>query len=528
MFLRGVLASRSLFADALHLGFWVFPLLMFLLAVPAAVDAGDQTLVVGCGADRYSKAKHYLSFAKMTPNVWITEPLVYRGDDYHPRPGLVERWERQGNKYRLTVRRGVRFHNGTELDAAALQHALEINALNRSETLRIKPESYRIIDKYTLEVETVHQTVHFVGFLSHPFVAAYAPDTDFINHPVGTGPFIFEDYRRGRYIKVRRNENYWGQKPPNKRVIYRFLPDPQTRLMALLNGECDIIWPVDVQMLASLPPDGPYKKVATPLRNYIVMSVNWHGQAPFDLLGDLRVRQAVAYGIDRELIAKTLYQGLARPARSILAPWFWDQGEDFLQGYQYDPVKAATLLDQAGWRIGPDGIRVKDGRRLKIRLVSGFPTGAELKPLPELIQQMLLAVGVEMEVIQTDDMGVYYGNYMAPGKGDLFLEKSGNTSPTPAWLLYLLYHSNSPWVDSGYKWVVPGAKFDQAIERAQVSEDTAEVVGAIQEAQRILVDETCSVIPLLSTSDVYLVRPDIEFDPKTAGGYVNFGYARKP
>ncbi len=484
--------------------------------------------MVGCGADRYSKARHYLSFAKMAPNVWVTEPLVYRGDDYRPRPGLVERWERVGdNKHRLTVRKGVRFHNGAEWDAAALKRALEINALNRSETLRIKPDSYRIIDKYTLELETAHQTVHFAGFLSHPFVSAYAPGTDFINHPVGTGPFIFEDYRRGRYIKVRRNDDYWGPKPPNERVIYRFLPDPQTRLMALLNGECDIIFPVDTQMLASLPPEGPYQKVATPLRSYVVMSVNWRGQAPFDLLKDLRVRQAVAYAVDRELIAKTVYQGLARPAKSILAPWFWDQGEDFLQGYNYDPSRAKRLLDQAGWKPGPDGIRVKDGRRLKLRLVSGFPTGAALKPLPELIQQMLLAVGIEVEVIQTDDMGMYYGSYMAPGQGDLFLEKSGNTSATPSWLLYLLYHSDSPWIDSGYKWVYPGDKFDRAVERARLSEDPAVVRAAIQEAQRVLVDETCAVIPLLFVANVYLVRPGVELAPRRAGRYEQFGYARK-
>ena len=426
------------------------------------------------------------------------------------------------------TRPGVRFHNGAEWDAAALQRALEINAYNRSETLRIKPGTYSIIDRHTLELETAHPTVHFAGFLSHPFVAAYAPGTDFINHPVGTGPFVFEEYKRGRYIKVRRNDAYWGDKPSNQRVIYRFLPDPQTRLLALLNGECDIIFPVDPQMLASLPPGGAYQKVVTPLRSYVVMSVNWHGKAPFDLLQDLRLRRAVAYAIDRQVIADTVYQGLAKPAKSILAPWFWDQGGDFLQGYNHDPAKARRLLDQAGWKPGPDGIRVKDGRRLKLRLVSGFPTGADLKPLPELMQQMLLAVGIEVEVISTDDMGMYYGSYMAPGQGDLFLEKSGNTSPTPAWLLYLLYHSDSPWVDSGYKWVLPGPKFDRAVERAQLSEDPAVVRAAIQEAQRVLVDETCAVIPLLFVANVYLTRPGVELDARPRGGYEHFGYARLP
>ncbi len=497
------------------------------VCLPVFAGSSDQELVVGCGADQYSKAKHYLSFAKKSPYVWITEPLVYRGNDYKPVPGLVESWERHGQRYTLHIRKGIYFHNGDALDAEAILSSLKINALNRSETLRINPESYRILDKYTLELETAHHTVHFMGFMSHPFVSAYAPDTDFINHPIGTGPYVFSEYSRGRYIKVNRNETYWGKKPLNKAITFRFIPDPQARLLSLLNGECDIIWPVDPLMLSSLPPKGSYKKVVTPKKNYVVMTVNLHGEKPYDLLSDLNLRRAVAYAIDRDLIAKTVYNGTARPARSILAPWFWNQGEDFLNGFDHQPDLARKLLSQAGWHPGADGIRTKNGRRLQIRLVSGFPTAAEIKPLPELIQQMLRKVGMDVQVVQTDDMGVYYGNYMAPGKADLFLEKSGNTGPTPSWLLYMLYHSDSPWVDSGYKWSLPGKKFDQAIEKAQASTNPEIVVEAIKDAQRILIDETCAVIPLLFLSDVYLVRPDIEFNPETSGGYTSFGNARR-
>jgi peptide/nickel transport system substrate-binding protein len=501
--------------------------LLTSIGLPVFADSFEQELVVGCGADQYSKAKHYLSFAKKSPYVWITEPLVFRGNDYKPRPGLVESWERSGKRYTLHIRKGINFHNGEALDANAVLNSLKINAFNRSETLRINPESYRIIDKYTLEFETAHNTVHFIGFLSHPFVSAYAPDTDFINHPIGTGPYKFAEYSQGRFIKVVRNEDYWGEKPLNKSIMFRFIPDPQARLLSLLNGECDIIWPVDPQMLNSLPPDGPYKKVITSRKNYVVMTVNLHGEKPYNLLSDQNVRKAVAYAIDRKQISETIYKDLAQPARSILSPWFWNQGENFLKGYDYQPDTARKLLDESGWTPGPDGICIKNNRRLRIRLVSGFPTAAELKPLPELIQQMLRKVGIDVEVVQTDDMGVYYGNYMAPGKGDLFLEKSENTGPTPSWLLYMLYHSNSPWVDSGYKWALPGEKFDQAIEKAQANTNQEIVVEAIREAQRVLIDETCAVIPLLFLSDVYLVRPGLEFNPEINGGYTSFGNARK-
>ena len=513
---------RPLLVATLILPFLLFP-------APGTRAGDDSTLVVACGADRYSKARHYLSFAKMSPYVWITEPLVFRGDDYKPKPGLIESWEREGRTYRLHVRKGVFFHNGRELDAEAVVHSLKINALNRSETLRIDPESYRILDKYTLELTTAHTTRHFVGFMSHPFISAYAPDTDFINHPVGTGPFMFKSYQRDRYIEVVRNENYWREKPPNKRVVYRFMPDPQTRLMALLNNECDIVAAVDAQMLAALPKGGGFK-VLTPgkPRSYICLTVNIHGDPPFDLLGDLEVRRALAFAIDRKMMARAVFMDKARPAKSILAPWFWDQGDDFLEGYGHQPNKAKQMLEAAGWKPGPDKIRVKDGRRLRLRLVSGWPTASALKPLPEMIQQMVKEVGIELELIQIDDDGVYYGNYMAPGQGDLFLEKAGNSGGlTPTWLLYMLYHSKSPWSDSGYKWTLPGREFDDHIDQAQASDDPAEILRHLQGAQRVLIDQVCSVIPLLHAPNYYLARPNVDFDPEPAGGYEGFGYAVK-
>lgn len=505
-----------------------FGILVFVFAAACMVNARsvEEQLVVGCGADQYSKARHYLSFAKKSPYVWITEPLVYRGSDYKPAPGLIESWERRGHRFILHLQKNVRFHNGTPLDAEAVIFSLKVNAMNRSETLRIKPESYRIIDPHTLEIETAHDTVHFVGFMSHPFVSAYAPDTDFINHPVGTGPYKFSDYRRDRYIKVTRNDDYWGKKPFNKNITYRFIPDSQARLLSLFNGECDIICAVTPQMLSALPPKGLYKKVITSPKSYAVLTVNLHGTHPYDIMSDLKVRKAVAYAIDRKLISQSIYKGIAVPAKSILAPWFWDQGDDFLSGYDFQPDLSARLLEDAGWHMGPDGVRIKNGRKLKIRLVSGFPTASDLKPLPELLQQMLKKSGIELEVVQTDDMGVYYGNYMSPGKGDLFLEKAGNTGPTPSWLLYMLYHSNSPWVDSGYKWCLPGKAFDSAIDKAQASSDEGVAVEAVKQAQRVLIDDTCAVIPLLFMSDVFLVRPDLDFDPEGAGGYTRFGNVR--
>lgn len=486
-----------------------------------------QTLTVGCGADRYSKAESYLTFCKWDPNAWITEPLVSRGADYSPIPGLIEHWENNGHTYRLHLRKGIQFHNGDRFDATAVKHSLSLYSQNRSEFLRIDPDSYQILDPYTLEFTSSQETIHFIGLLSHPFVACYAPGTDAVNAPVGTGPFVFKEYHRDRYLKVTRNETYWGEKPPNQEVIFRFISDPQARTMALLNGEVDIAYPVATQSLMALPPKGDYRVIVSPLNSYLLMTVNIHGEPPFDTLRDERVRKALALAIHRETIADVAYLGKAKPAKTFLAPWFWNQGDNFLNGYGFEPDQAAQLLEQAGWEMASDGLRYKAGRPLKLRLVSGWPNASTLKPVPELLQQMFRKIGVDLELIQTDDDGVYYGNYMGPGKGDLFLEKASNTGLTPDWLLYMLYHSQTPWLDSGYKWSLPGKRFDHYVDLIRGTSDTQAVIENLQQAQRVLVDQVCAIIPLLYVPDIYLVRKNIRFNPDAGGGYVKLGYAQK-
>ena len=498
-----------------------------VLTVHLVALASAQTLRVGCGADRYSKAEDYLTFCKWDPNAWITEPLVSRDQDHSPKPSLIERWEKDGNTYRLHVRPKVRFHNGALLDARAIKHSLALYSQNRSEFLRIDPASYRIIDPNTLEFTSNQTTAHFIGLLSHPFVCAYAPGTDAVNAPVGTGPFIFKDYRRDRYLKVIRNEDYWGEKAPNREVTFRFISDPQARAMALINNEVDIAYPVDPQTLMALPPKGDYQTIVSPLNSYLLLTVNIHGEPPFDTLKDERVRKALAFAINRKTIADIAYLGKARPAKTFLAPWFWNQGEAFLDGYGFDPDQAGRLLDQAGWKLKPDGMRYKSGQLLKLRLVSGWPNASVLKPVPELLQQMLRKVGVTLELIQTDDDGVYYGNYMGPGQGDLFLEKAGNTGLTPDWLLYMLYHSQTPWLESGYKWSLPGEEFDHYVDLIRSNMDPESVKENLQQAQRVIVDKVCAIIPLLYIPDIYLARKNIRFNPDAGGGYVKLGYARK-
>jgi peptide/nickel transport system substrate-binding protein len=343
--------------------------------------------------------------------------------------------------------------------------------------------------------------------------------------PVGTGPFVFGEYQNDRMLRVRRNPDYWGQIPPNQELVLRFMRDPQARVMAVASGQADIAFPLNPSLLASLGESPAYRLVASPMSRYIGLSLNHHGASPFDILRDVRVRRALGYAIDRQALVDHIFKGQGRPAKTILLPRFWGQGDDFLEGYSHDPARAAALLDQAGWLRDGSGLRRKQGRELKLRLVAGWPAGSELRPIPEVLHQMLAQVGVGLEIVETDDHGVYYDGYMKPGKADMFLSMGFNSTADPTFLLFLLFHSQTPWTTYGQNWFFPGPEFDAAVDRARQGRKREDVVAGIQEAQRILIDERAAMIPIAFVPDFYLVRPGVSFQPAAMEFLSAYGYA---
>lgn len=495
------------------------------MVLAAPVAAG--TVTVAYGPDRYSKSAHYFNFAILSPNPQVTEPLLNLGEDFTPRPGLALGWERlPGGKLRLKLRPGVRFHNGEKMDAQAVLAALEWFSRHRSDFLHLDLPACRVEGEHTLVLQAQAGFSRLAENLTHPLVAMLWTGADPARGPVGTGPFVFGDYQSDRMLRVRRNPDYWGQAPPNQELVFRFIRDPQARIMAVASGQADVAFPLTPSLLASLATGAGYRLVASPAVQYIGLSVNLHGQPPFDLLRDVRVRRALGYAIDRQALVNHLFRGHGRPAKSLLPPVFWGQGDEFLQGYSYDPARAAALLDQAGWRREESGPRRKHGRELKLRLVSGWPAGSELKPIPEVLQQMLAQVGIGLEIVETDDHGVYYDGYMKPGKADLFLDKGFNSTADPTFLLFLLFHSQTPWITYGQNWFFPGAEFDAAVDRARQGRERGEVVSAIQEAQRILVDEKAALIPMVFVPDLFLVRMGVELRPAIMEYLTRYGYCR--
>jgi peptide/nickel transport system substrate-binding protein len=204
----------------------------------------------------------------------------------------------------------------------------------------------------------------------------------FNTHPIGTGPFKFVRWNHGDRIELEANPNYWRGAPKLKRIVFKIIPNDNTILVQLKTHEIDAWFRV---------PSALYPQVK-PLVNqgYNVQVVPTLGFSHFDLnmknplFADIRVRQAIHYAIDTQKIITDISHGIGVPAQADIAPysfsWAYNPNAPW---FHYDPTKANQLLDEAGWALGPDGIRSKNGTRLafSISAVAGGKTGEATEAL---------------------------------------------------------------------------------------------------------------------------------------------------
>lgn len=510
---------------------------MLKTGLPAAVSsvlsscrqtspARDPSMLrVAAGPDRYNNSPGRFTFASSRPNVHIAEPPVRANAKMQAEPCLFERWTHEGKgAFLVHLRKGVQFHNGVRLNADTFLEAAKQFIAPR-DFLGVDPQSLKRVDEYSVKLRSLTASAMMVSTMTHTAASLFLAHRDSATSPIGTGPYRFLRYEPKRMIEVERFENYWGPKPQFQRISFRFVADPQARMLALRTRNVDIISDVVPEMLAGLDPADQSITLhcSRPVR-YAALLCNRHGATPFDKLSDVRLRRALALAIDREQIAKLMYRGTATVARGVLPGWMYGLGEDTPRGFGFEPARAAEILDEAGWQMGAEGIRQKNGSPLALRLISAFPNASAVKPLPELLQQMFRAVGVRLEIIEVEDGELYYSGYADRGQGDLFLELAGGGNSDPTYLLQNIFHSKAPW--RFYRFVAPGKDVDSLIDGARQDDDFSSAVSRIREAHRLIIDEHVAAIPVLMVPVFVLSQPGVELTMQENLDWIQFGNAR--
>lgn len=487
---------------------WFLSLCLTLLLLCASCQRGAEgnrkqahELIVGAGTDVAVSGAFQASLGVYPLNVNVAEPLVKLSPDFKIEPSLAANWEYRGqNTWRFSLRRGVRFHDGQEFNARAVEQSFRRHAKENSGYSFITEDSVKIVDDYTVDITPSKPNIPLPQQLVHPNYSIFAPNTDASVKPIGTGPFRWVDYKRNERIIVERNKDYWGEKAVPERITFRFFPDATTRVLALLSGEIDLVMDFPREQVSTITARPDFTVARAPVGLTLSLQINSHGQAPFNLLSDRTLRKAIGLSLNRQELVQKIWNDEGSDVQNMTVPAILGSYANIVHGFAYDPQQAAQLLDADGWRTGDDGVRVKDGRRLQLALVANteLDTGTV-----EFVQAQLRRIGMDVQWIRLPDIGTYASRLNA-GEFDLNLGMSNQNDGNPLFLPALIYYSKSgrPFA----RWYYAGQEFDNVVEAGMNAPDPAEVQRLAAEAIHIAVDEEAVNIPVAGVFRLYALK----------------------
>lgn len=477
----------------------------------AATPQRGGTLVVGAGEDSYSQKGAEADVGQYPLNANIFEGLVRMDARYQIVPALATKWEfRAPNTWRFTLREGVKFHDGQAFDANAVKFTFDRVAETGGGTLGLGPKSTKIVDDFTVDVTPKFENRRLIEQAVHPSYSIIAPGTNPGTKPVGTGPFQFASYRKQEEIAVTRYEGYWGEKALLDGVRFRFLPEANARRLALEAGEVDLILDVPREAVESLKSKG-FTIATSPVGAYAALYQNISGKKGYTILQDSAVRHAIAYGFDRETLVGGVLEGLAADEQTMIpGRLLGTENAGKVEGYSYDPDRARQLLEEAGWTAADGGIRSKNGKKLELTLVNGFPNPQAHGAVPEFLQGELAKVGIGIKIVKTPDTPSYEER-LAAGEGDLWIEQGSQNDANPAFLPALLFWSVGLFGDIGYQPLfAPGKAFDDLVVKALASPDSEEVKALVGDAVSVLIDDEAVVTPLAGIYRIHGMKTKVK------------------
>lgn len=465
----------------------------------AAQDSAGGSVRIGVDEDIYrTDERANIGFFRLNTNIF--ESLVYMRPDYQIEPLLAESWEFVApSTWRLTLRQGVSFHDGTPFNADAVKYTMDRIASNGGGVMGIGETSTVIIDDSTVEITPTYVNMRFMEQIGHPNNSILPPGLNPAESRIGTGPYREVEYVAADHYTVEANPDYWGEDGPSVgQITFQFYPDPTVRLLALQAGDADLIVDVPKQSADQVEGMGA-TLIRGPVGAYEAIYVNIHGAEPYDLGQDMAVREAISIAIDRQQIIDSAWQGNAEPGTTMIPPAILGDSASLVAAPELDLERARQLLDDAGWVEGDGGIRTKDGRSLELTLINGYPAATDHGSVPELIQAQLKEIGIEIEIVQTPDTATYEQR-LSVGEGDLWLEAGSQNDGNPAFLPELLFatpvEGGDPESTSYGRAFAPGESFDAAITRSREATDIETVQQAAAEAMNIVINDERVVIPL--------------------------------
>ncbi len=458
------------------------PLILWLICLgcPLEALAGSRALVVGLDSNPTNLDPRFATDAVSYRLTQILYSSLVRIDEAgRVVPELAERLEFLDDRtWRITLRKGVRFHDGgelTALDVKALLDSIRDPATRSPQLTGLELlEDVEVTDRYALRFRL---KTPFAPLLAN-LVIGIPPrgrlaDPGLAQHPVGSGPFRLVSWSQRDRLEVEAFPDYFGGRPPLDRIIFRVVPDTTVQVLELEQGGLDLT-------VGSLPPELLPRLSRRGLRVLEVDSSNTtylglNLQDP--LLRQKRVRQALAHAIDRESIVRHFLGGHARLATGLLPPHHWAYSGD-VPRYAYDPVRAERLLEEAGLHRDAQGVRA--------RLTYKAPTSeGAMRALAEILQEMLGRVGIDVS-IRSYEWGTFFGDVKAGNFQLYHLTWVGIVDPDH---YHYVFHSQSVPPRGANRGRYKSPLLDQLLEAGRTTLDQGRRRAIYAQVQRLTAEE---------------------------------------
>jgi peptide/nickel transport system substrate-binding protein len=473
-------------------------------SAPSAAN-GEKVLTIASGSDVVSFDIHdHNNTSTEAVHVNMFNYLVKKDQNQKIQPDLATSWEIVNETtWRFKLREGVKFHNGDPFTAEDVKFTLERVArdnklLEYGNYKQIK--EVKVIDPHTVEIITHAPEPILLNRLSRlgsgMLPSKYIKEKgweEFLKHPVGTGPYKFQEWKRDDRLILVKNDDYFGDKPKWDKLVFRVIPEDATRVAELLTGGVDIavnIPPSDLERIESN--EGTHTKQG-PTQRVMMLAVR---MTPGTVTANPKVREAIDLAIDEKAIVDNILAGGGTPTRTRVTPGNFGAHPDLYGKSLYDPERAKQLLAEAGY---PNGLE----------LTLSAPSGRYLKDkeTAELIQAMLAEVGIKAN-LELLEWSKFNERYKAKKFKELFMIAYAN-SMFDASLVFDRLSTERAKGETDYS----NPEVDKLLAEAEKNMNLQEREKQYQRVQEIIAEERPNIY-LYQMNANYGISDRINFEPR--------------
>lgn len=322
-----------------------------------------------------------------------------------------------GKVYTFKIREGIYFSDGEICDANAIKANFDAIIENKERHTWLEMMNLLVgvsapdANTFVIELSEPYYPMLTELGVTRPF-AMVSPAAmkdgstkDGVNEYIGTGPYILKEFVTDEYAVFEANPNFWGEQPSIKTITVKVIPDNQTRILALEKGEIDIIFGknmIDADAINKYQESDKFSvALSDPTSTRQIVLNTTKG-----ILADKSVRQALQYATNKQAISDGVFYGLEQPADTLFAKTVPYCNVD-LAPYAYNVQTAEQMLTDAGWEMGADGVRVKEGQKLEIQLLYNSDSVTE-RTIAEFLQSDYKKLGIILNIHGEEEQSYRY------------------------------------------------------------------------------------------------------------------------